>query len=78
MMLGVPRVEGYVCETGCGATVTIEPGDTLTRNGWYTTYTPAGEPTLYTCSAQCLERAAHRLVTKAYGSADPITTGDRT
>lgn len=49
---------GYTCDGGCGANAIKEgPGDSIARQGWFTTFTPTGYPTLYTCSMECLIHA---------------------
>lgn len=49
--------EGYQCDGGCGESLVIDPIDSTTKHGWYRTFTPRGERTLDTCSAECLARA---------------------
>ena len=57
----MPKLEGYACEAGCGSTLQIEPADSIMNYGWFTTYTPKGLPTVYTCSSVCNRVAAERL-----------------
>lgn len=56
------ELRGYTCDGGCGASTVLDrPVDMLARQGWFTTYTPDGYPTLHTCSASCLVRALERI-----------------
>lgn len=55
------EIKGYVCDGGCGATTTTEGIDSIARQGWWTTFTPSGYPTLYTCGPRCLIKAIGRI-----------------
>lgn len=56
------ELKAYTCDGGCGATTMLDhSSDSVTHNGWNITYTPAGQPTIYTCSLICLGRVAVRL-----------------
>lgn len=57
----MPKLEGYVCEAGCGSTLQVRPGESIASYGWFTTYTPRGLDTLYTCSARCNRVVAERI-----------------
>ena len=53
---------GYSCDGGCGASTVLDKAtDSVTRNGWFITYAPPGYPTLFTCSTECLVRAAEAI-----------------
>lgn len=53
------EIRGFTCDGGCGATAVLDrPHEPVTRNGWFTTFGPAGYPTMHTCSLQCLIRTA--------------------
>ena len=57
----MPKGDAYACDAGCGASLMLTGGDTLMRNGWYHTFTPQGQPTVYACSARCNRIVAARL-----------------
>lgn len=57
----MPKGEAYACDGHCGATLFLAAGDSLMRNGWYHTFTPQGQPTVYACSARCNRIVAERL-----------------
>lgn len=70
------EIKGYTCDGGCGATTVTETVlGSIQNEGWFTTFTPSGWPTLHTCSASCLVRALRAF---AGGSLDRRLRGEGT
>lgn len=56
------ELKAYTCDAGCGnAQMMDKASDSVTRYGWFLTFTPDGFPTWYTCSAACLARISNGI-----------------
>jgi hypothetical protein len=49
--------EGFTCDGECGATLVVDPVDTITRHGWYHVFGPGSVGALSCCSSACVVEA---------------------